>query len=402
MNSPGLRDSLFNSPSLDWIAPELAALQSAGLLRRRRVVEPLADGWCLAGGRRLRNFASNDYLNLAHDPRLAEACQRAARESGVGARASALVCGRTHWHAALEDRLARFEGQPAAIVFPTGYAANVGSIAALAGKGDCIFSDRLNHASLIDGCRLSRAAVRLYDHADLAGLERDLQQVIAFRRRLIVTDSVFSMDGDLAPLPELCALAERHQAMLLVDEAHATGVFGASGRGVAELMGVEGKVGVRVGTLSKAAGVQGGFVAGPQPLIDWLWNRARVQIFSTALSPALCAAASTAVELIEREPWRRERLLSLTAGFRERLAAVGVVVPRGAVGPIVPIVLHAPDRALRVAAQLEEAGYLVGAIRPPSIPAGTSRLRITLSCAHTADDVSQLAQILAAEIGIKA
>lgn len=381
--------------ALAWIEPELARLQSQGLRRSRRVVRPLPDAWCLVDGRRLRNFAANDYLNLAHDPRVVEAASRALDACGVGAGASALVSGRTVWHAALEDRLARFERQESTVLFPTGYAANVGTICALAGPDDVIYSDRLNHASLIDGCRLSRARVHIYQHDDLDGLERALAGSADAGRRLIVTDSVFSMDGDLAPLPDLCDLAERFDATLVVDEAHATGVFGACGRGVAELQQVEGRVTVRVGTLSKGVGALGGFVTGSQPLTDWLWNRSRTQFFSTALPPAVCAAATTAIDLIESEPWRRETVLRLSVAFHDMLSRAGIPAASEACSPIVPVVLHSPETALRVAARLEEHGFLVGAIRPPSVPEGTSRLRLTISAAHTTDEIARLAAAIA-------
>ncbi|HTI52558.1 MAG TPA: 8-amino-7-oxononanoate synthase, partial [Planctomycetaceae bacterium] len=290
--------------TLDWISTELERLRAEGLWRQQRVVTPLAGGECLVDGRRLKNFAANDYLDLARDPRVIAAGERALQESGAGAGASALVCGRTAWHGALEERLAQFEEQPSALLFPSGYAANVGTICALVGANDVVFSDRLNHASLVDGCRLSGAKIRVYRHDDLDALERALQNETGTGRRLIVTDGLFSMDGDLAPLPDLCRLAERFGAMLLVDEAHGTGVFGAGGRGVAEHHGVEARVTVRVGTLSKGIGSLGGFVAGSQPLIDWLWNRARTQIYSTALPPAACAAAAAAVDIIATEPQR--------------------------------------------------------------------------------------------------
>jgi 8-amino-7-oxononanoate synthase len=379
---------------LPWIDDELAALDRAGLRRKRREVTPLGDGRCRVDGRELLNLASNDYLNLAHDPRVVAAAREALDQAGAGATASALVSGRTPWHAALEKRLAQFERQPAAVLFPSGFAANVGTVAALAGKEDTIFSDRLNHASLIDGCRASQARLRIYRHDDLAGLEDELRKCPAAGRRLIVTDSVFSMDGDLAPLPDLCDLAERFGAILIVDEAHATGVFGEGGRGVAELQGVEGRVAVRIGTLSKAVGVLGGFVAGSQSLIDWLWNRARPQIYSTALPPAVCAAARTAVEIIETEPERRRYLLQLAGEFRRQLADAGIATVRNSAGPIVPILLQTPDRATDAARQVEQAGFLVAAIRPPTVPEGTSRVRISLSCGHQPADVAALAEAL--------
>jgi 8-amino-7-oxononanoate synthase len=382
------------SGPLNWIDGELQSLEAAGLLRRRREVTPLADGRCRVDGRELLNFASNDYLNLARDPLVIAAARAALDEIGVGAGASALVSGRTRWHVALEERLARFESQPAAVLFPSGFAANVATISALASEGDAIFSDRLNHASLIDGCRLSRARLQIYGHDNLAGLEDGLKNCPAMGRRLIVTDSVFGMDGTLAPLPDLCALAERFEAMLVVDEAHATGVIGENGRGVTELFGVEHRVTVRVGTLSKAIGALGGFVAGPQSLIDWLWNRARTQIYSTSLPPCVCAAATAAVDLIEAEPVRRRRLLQRASDFRRQIADCGVETIADSTGPIVAIIMQAPGRAVQAAQQLEDEGFLVAAIRPPTVPEGTSRLRISLTCAHQPADVERLASAL--------
>jgi 8-amino-7-oxononanoate synthase len=388
------------SGPLNWIDDELTSLERGGLVRRRRQVTTRPGARCIVEGRELVNFASNDYLNLAHDPRVIAAAQRALAESGVGATASALISGRSGWHVALEESLARFERQPSAVLFPTGFAANVGTICALAEKDDVIFSDQLNHASLIDGCRLSRARVCIYRHDDLNALRSGLHNSPASGRRVIVTDSVFSMDGDLAPLPDLCELAEQFDAILIVDEAHATGVLGANGRGVAELQGVEDRVAIRVGTLSKGVGTLGGFVAGPQNLIDWLWNRARTQIFSTALPPSICAAAAEAIRLIETEPERRQRLLQSAAYLRRKIVDSGIETVAHAVGPIVPVILHTPERAVQAARQIEEQGFLVGAIRPPSVPQGTSRLRITLSSAHDAADIDRLIRaLLAARCG---
>jgi 8-amino-7-oxononanoate synthase len=378
---------------LHWIDDDLQALDRQGLRRKRRTVTPLAGGRCLVDDRELLNFACNDYLDLAHDPRVVAAARDALDRAGAGATASALVSGRTPWHVELEDRLARFERQPAAVLFPTGFAANAGTIAALAGPDDTIFSDRLNHASLIDGCRLSQAQVRVYRHDDLTGLE-DALKCPETGRRLIVTDSVFSMDGDLAPLPQLCDLAERFGAFLVVDEAHGSGVFGEGGRGVAELLGVEDRVPVRVGTLSKAVGALGGFVAGPQALIDWLWNRARTQIYSTALPPSICAAAIAAIGIVESEPQRRQHLLQIAGEFRQQLREARIATIENSVGPIVPIVLQTPDRAMQVAGQLERQGFLVAAIRPPTVPAGTSRLRVSLSSGHTSANIERLAVAL--------
>ncbi len=379
--------------SLSWVSAELDAHAAAGLRRTKRVVRPLPGGACEIDGRRLWNFASNDYLGLAADPRVAEAAKAVLSDAGVGARSSALVAGRTEWHEKLEQVLARFEGQEAALLFPTGYAANVGTIAALVEESDIVFCDRLNHASLIDGCRLSGAKLRVFRHEidqkpdcseefGLLMLERELKKSAGYRRRLIVTDAVFSMDGDVAPLRELCGLAERFDADVLVDEAHGTGVFGEHGRGACEALNVENRVAMRIGTLSKAVGTLGGFVAGPQTLIDWLWNKARPQIFSTALPPAICAAATTAIELIEREPGLRTKLWNNCEFVRRELAQHGIEVLATSTGPIIPIVVGEPDAAIAAQQKLEERGCLVAAIRPPTVPQGTSRLRISLSAAH--------------------
>lgn len=377
--------------SVDWIRAALEELATEGLLRHRRVMHLLPSGQCEVRSRRVIDFASNDYLNLARDPRVAAAAVEAIAESGVGARASALVCGRTQWHEQLERQIASFEDQPDALLFPTGMAANMGTIAALCGADDLILCDRFNHASLIDGCRLSRANVRVYRHDDLPTLERELAKGGASRRRWIVTDSVFSMEGDTAPLPEICDLAERYDAAVMVDEAHATGVFGEQGRGACEAMGVEDRVAVRIGTLSKAIGAQGGFVAGSIDLINFLWNKARSQVYSTALSPAICAAATAAIRIVTAEPTRRTRLLAASQFLRDQLTAVGISTIPGSVGPIVPIVLHDPLAAVALAAKLEERGFLVGAIRPPTVPQGTSRLRIVVTTAHQDDDLVRLA-----------
>jgi 8-amino-7-oxononanoate synthase len=380
---------------LSWLAEELAFLEGEHLLRSRRCVTPQADGWCEVDGTRLRNFAGNDYLNLAHDLRLVEAARTAGSLAGTGSGASALVTGRTDEHVRLEQRIARFERQAAAILFPTGYAANVGTVCALAGEGDVILSDRLNHASLVDACRLSRARVVVYEHVDVDDLAGHLRRSIGSRRRLIVSDSLFSMDGDAAPLPQLCDLAAEHAAMLLIDEAHATGVLGHDGRGLAEHWGMEDRVDVRVGTLSKALGALGGFVAGSTDLIDWLWNKARTQIFSTALPPATCAAARAALDIVECEPWRREHVRELAKRLRARLESSRLPLVPGGVGPILPVVLQDPLRAVSAAAELEQLGFLVAAIRPPSVPPNTSRLRITVTAAHSAEDVDRLATALA-------
>ncbi|OHB67901.1 MAG: hypothetical protein A2V70_17150 [Planctomycetes bacterium RBG_13_63_9] len=267
-------------------------------------------------------------------------------------------------------------------MFPSGFASNMGTIATLAGPGDLVLADRKNHASLWDGCRLSRADVRVYPHRDWQRLDELLSKARDYRRRLIVTDSLFSMDGDLAPLDRLAEVAARHEAMLLVDEAHATGVFGPHGRGVVEQMGVEDGVHVRVGTLSKALGSVGGFVAGSRTLIEWLVNRARPYIFSTATPAAAAAAANAALQIVEGEPQRREQLLVRAQSLRERLVDQGWNVGDSA-SQIIPLMVGEPARAVRLAAGLHQRGLLVPAIRPPTVPRGEACLRISLTSGHT-------------------
>lgn len=383
---------------LPWLADELAEREHAGLRRRRRVWQPMPEGWCELDGRRVRNFAGNDYLALSTESRVVAAASEALHEAGSGSRGSALVCGRTRWHERLEQTLAAFEGQPAAILFPTGAAANVGTIAALARVGDIVYCDRDNHASLVDGCQLSGARLRIYRHDDLPALQRQLERQESTGRTFVITDAVFSMDGDLAPLPELCVLAERFHAALIVDEAHGTGVFGAVGRGVCEHFGVEERVAVRIGTLSKALGALGGFVAGSETLIEYLWNTARTQVYSTALPPAVCAAATAAVEILSEDPTRVRILAERCRQFRERLTGLGVTPRSGSAGPIVPVVIGDPERTLEIARRLEQRGFLVGAIRPPTVPRGTSRLRVSLTIAHEFDALERLAIAIAEEL----
>jgi 8-amino-7-oxononanoate synthase len=346
-----------------------------------------------ADGRQLVNFGSNDYLGLAADPRLAAAAAEAAMAAGCGAGASPLVTGHADAHRLLEARLAEFEHTEAALVFSSGYAANLGAISALVGPGDAIYSDQSNHASMIDGCRLSRAAVHVYPHNDMHALAARLADSGPFRRRLIVSESLFSMSGDVAPLIELVDLAERHRAMLLVDEAHATGVFGANGRGLAEHLGIEERVHARVGTLSKSLGAAGGYVCGSRSLIDWLINTARPYVFSTALAPPIVAAATAALDIVREEPFRRTQLLERAAGLRARLLERGWQIGASE-SQIVPLVAGAPELALEWSRQLRAAGLLVPAIRPPSVPEGQALLRISLSWGHSPEMIERLAAAL--------
>ncbi|MGE6756399.1 8-amino-7-oxononanoate synthase [Corallococcus interemptor] len=367
-------------PATQWAREDLEALAAKGL---RRVLEPLDSpqgAEVRVGDERLVNFSSNDYLGLAASPAVRAAAASALERYGVGTGASRLVVGDMVPHQRLEARLARFERAEAVRLFNSGYAANTGILPALVGPGDAVFSDALNHASLVDGCRLSRARVVVYPHADVAALTRALEQTPA-RRKLVVTDSVFSMDGDVAPLRELVAACEAHGAALMVDEAHATGVLGARGAGLCEALGVEDRVDLRMGTLSKALGGLGAYVATSRAVADLLVSRARPFVYSTALPAALCAAAECAVDLVEHEPAPRERLWGHIHRFTDGLRALGLPAePRSA---IFPVILGEPSRALDAARRLREAGLLVKAIRPPTVPDGTSRLRFCLSAAHT-------------------
>jgi 8-amino-7-oxononanoate synthase len=384
----------------DWIDEALAQRRAAGLVRVRRAVLAQAGGRVRLAGRWLVNFASNDYLALATDPRLARAAARAARRYGTGATASPLIVGWSKPMRALERALADWEQCPRALCFASGFAANLGVVTALAGRGDVIFSDELNHASLIDGCRLSRASVQIYRHADANHLADLLAQHAAGARRLlIVSDSVFSMDGDLAPLPALAELAQRYGAMLVLDEAHATGILGAQGSGLAELhrdsLSPLGERFVKVGTLSKALGSQGGYVCASKQVVRYLLNTARPYIYSTGLAPPVAAAARCAVG-IARSPEAtasRGRVLALAGELQTRLRARGWTVPATAT-QIVPIVVGSTPRALDLSRHLARAGLLVPAIRPPTVPAGTARLRVSLTAAHTPADVLALVEAL--------
>jgi 8-amino-7-oxononanoate synthase len=378
---------------LSWIDDELSALDARHLLRRLVTRDAAQRSEIAIDGHRLVNFSANDYLGLAGDARLIEAAIRAAERDGWGAGASPLVTGRSQAHAELERRLAEFEGTEAVLVFTSGYAANVGTVAALVEKGDAIFADAKNHASLIDGCRLSRAEVHVYRHCDVGHLAELLGESARFRRRLIVTDSVFSMDGDLAPLAQLAELARRRDAMLMVDEAHATGVFGEHGRGVAEHLGVEDGIHVKMGTLSKAIGSAGGFVAGRRSLIDWLANRARSYVFSTAFPPAIAGAAVRALEIVRDESRRRMELLDRAGALRESLKTQGWNLGRSE-SQIIPIYVGHPDRVVQLSQALRERGLFVPGIRPPSVPEGESLLRISLSYSHTPQMIEQLTSAL--------
>jgi len=383
----------FKKNALVDIWPEmerrLSDLASAGLLRRCEVVESPCGPRITVRGKELLCLCSNDYLSLAADPAVKAAAIEAIGKWGVGAGASRLLSGTTAVHSRLERRLAEFKGTEAAIVTPTGWMANHAAIHALAGRGDLILADRLNHASIIDAARSCGARLAVFAHCDVARLEKLLsRRRAAHRRCLIITDSLFSMDGDIAPLAELAALKNRYDATLLIDEAHATGVLGEGGRGAAELLGVEDQIDATVGTLSKAVGALGGFVAGPRVLIETIRNTGRAFIYTTAPPPAICAAALAALEIIHDQPQRRRRLLELARQLRTDLHAAGLDTANSA-SQIVPIIIGPADEALRISGELFEAGFFLPAIRPPTVPKGTSRLRVSLCAAHDPADLSR-------------
>ena len=372
----------------------LADLEAAGLTRRRRVVRGAQGAVLDVDGERILAFASNDYLGLAAHPAIVEATVEAARRCGVGGGASHLISGHHEEHERAEDALARFVGLPRALLFSSGYMANTGIVPALVNRGGAVFSDALNHACLIDGARLSRATLHIYPHCDLATLEAQLAAEPS-PEKLVITDGVFSMDGDIAPLARLVALCERHDAMLLVDDAHGFGVVGPQGRGSVALAGVQSEKLLYLGTLGKAAGVSGAFVAGPASAIEWLVQRARTYIFTTSMPPMLAAGIRAAVDLIERDEWRRERLASHRQRLRSALHSLPWTVPE-TVTAIQPVVIGDNRAALAVMRRLWDEGLWVPAIRPPTVPAGTARLRITLSAAHDDEHIDRLGATLVA------
>ena len=371
---------------------ELTALAVDGLLRRRQTVESPTGARVVVDGREFLSFCSNDYLGLANHPALVAALQEGAARFGAGAGASHLVSGHTAAHQRLEEELAAFTSLPRALLFSSGYTANLGIVTALMGRDDEIFADKLNHASLNDAALLSRAKLTRFPHLDLAALERHLAASKA-RRKLVAVDAVFSMDGDISPLPQLLALCERFDAWLLLDDAHGFGVLGEMGRGILEHFGVTSPRIVYMATLGKAAGVAGAFAAGEPALIEWLIQRARTYIYTTALPAALAHAVSASLRLIAAEGWRRVRLTKLAATLHQRLdARHWRLLPSSTA--IQPLLTGGNAETLAASAALRERGIWVPAIRPPTVPKGQARLRISLSAAHEPADVEWLAAAL--------
>jgi 8-amino-7-oxononanoate synthase len=383
-----------SGPAVSEIAERLQELEQLGLSRRLRLVSGPQGPTVLLDGKPVLLLCSNNYLGLADHPRVREAAADAAMRWGVGAGASRLVSGTMTIHRRLEERLAAFEGSEACLLFGSGYLANLGVIGAMAGRGDVVFSDELNHASIIDGCRLSRAEVVVYRHRDVEHLDWSLRRHTG-ERRLIVTDSVFSMDGDIAPLEEIVELADLHGARLMVDEAHATGNLGPGGRGAVAAAGLEGEIDVIVGTLGKAFGSYGAYACASAEIVRYLINSSRSLIFSTAPAPPAVAAALASLELLQERPHHVQRLRSNASVLRRALAAEGFPVADTEMH-IVPLIVGDERAAVHMCQEAIAQGAFAQAIRPPTVPAGTSRLRLTAMASHTGTELQMAAGVFGA------
>ena len=379
---------------LAWIDDELQQLSAAGLRTNIRTIESPMDAWVTIDGRRLLNFCANNYLGLANHPRLRQAAKDAIDHYGIGPGAVRTIAGTTSLHVELEDRLAAFKHAEACITLQSGFAANLATIPALVGPEDVIFSDELNHASIIDACRLSRATVVRYAHNDMDDLQRRIAETQVYRRRLIVTDGVFSMDGDIAPLDRLCEIAEEHGIILMVDDAHGEGVLGKGGRGIVDHFGLHGRVHVEVGTLSKAFGVVGGLVAGRKSIVDWLRQRGRPFLFSSAMTAPDVAACIEAVNILEESDELVSRLWENAALMRQELQHMGFDTGHSQT-PIVPLMLGEAPLAQAFSRSLFEQGVFAMAIGYPTVPMGKARIRVMNSAAHSQADLEQALDIFA-------
>ena len=376
------------------LGADLVALESKGLKRRRRVIAGAQNAHIVVDGREVVAFCSNDYLGLASDPRLVAAATEGAARYGVGAGASHLITGHMSAHHSLEQALAQFVGLPRALLFSTGYMANIGVVTALVGRDDAVFADRLNHASLNDAALLSRAQFKRYAHGDLGALEQLLAATPA-RRKLVVTDAVFSMDGDIARVPQLVALCDRYDAWLMLDDAHGFGVLGATGGGARQHFDVASPRIIYMATLGKAAGVCGAFVAGESDLVETLVQRARTYIYTTATPPLLAHALLESLNIIASETWRRDRLQQLIRQFTDGVKSTRwKLLPSNT--PIQALIIGGNEQTLHVSAALSAMGIEVPAIRPPTVAPGTARLRVSLSAAHSEADVAKLVDALRA------
>lgn len=372
----------------DFLERELKSIKENGLYRDLHTIDGAQDAEVVINGKKAVVLCSNNYLGLANHPHVKGAMIEAIERFGCGSGASRLVSGNMRPHGELEERIAAFKGTESALVFNSGYHANIGIIASLATQGAVIFSDAFNHASIIDGCRLSRAKVVVYPHRDLDYLEEELKRHKNFGMRIIITETVFSMEGDIAPLHEIVGLAGRYHAIVVVDEAHATGIFGENGGGITELFQLRDRVDVQMGTLGKALGAFGAYVAGSRSLINFIINRARSFIFSTGIPPALCAAAEASLEVMGREPERRLRLWDNVHYFKNGLERIGVKT-NGVVSPVIPLIIGDEDRTLKASMSLLKKGVFIQGIRPPSVPRNKSRLRIAIMATHTIEHLER-------------
>ena len=380
---------------------ELKRIKESGLYRQMKYLQSPQQPYVKIAGKSYLMLSSNSYLGLCNDQRLKQAAMDALEKYGVGSGGSRLTTGSYEVHKKLEDEIAAFKGAEAALLFNTGYMANVGAISSIAGKDWVIFSDRFNHASIVDGCRLSGAEIIIYEHCDASDLETKAQSHRG-RRALVVTDGLFSVDGDIAPLPEIVQVAKKYNMLLMVDDAHATGVLGENGGGTADYFGLQNEIDIQMGTFSKSLASEGGFIAGNRGLIDYLANKARSFIFSTALAPATVAVSLRALEIVQAEPRLWQSLAANSAWFREKLREIGFEIMDFPT-PIISIVLGPPDLTVNFSNRLMEKNIFVSAIRPPTVPQGTSRLRINLMATHTVDDLARAIDSIAAigkELGI--
>jgi 8-amino-7-oxononanoate synthase len=380
---------------------ELKRIKESGLYRQMKYLQSPQQPYVKIAGKSYLMLSSNSYLGLCNDQRLKQAAMDAMEKYGVGSGGSRLTTGSYEVHKKLEDEIAAFKRAEAALLFNTGYMANIGAISSIAGKDWVIFSDRFNHASIIDGCRLSGAEIIIYEHCDASDLETKAHSHRG-RRALVVTDGIFSVDGDIAPLPEIVQVAKKYNMLLMVDDAHATGVLGENGGGTADYFGLQNEIDIQMGTFSKALASEGGFIAGNRGLIDYLANKARSFIFSTALAPATVAVSLRALEIVQAEPRLRQSLIANSAWFREKLREIGFEIMDFPT-PIISIVLGPPDLTVNFSNRLMGEKIFVSAIRPPTVPQGTSRLRINLMAIHTADDLAPVIDSMASigkELGI--
>ncbi|MDX1600013.1 MAG: glycine C-acetyltransferase [Anaerolineales bacterium] len=384
-----MTDSNNGPQKTEWIERELDSLKESGLYTSIRTLNSAQGAWLEVDGQDVLNFCSNNYLGLANHPRLVEAAQEAMEEYGVGPAAVRTIAGTMDLHTELEERLAAFKRVEAAITFQSGFNANLAAIPAMVGKGDVIYSDELNHASIIDGCRLSRAAVVRFNHADPEDLARQVQNTVGeYRRALIVTDGVFSMDGDVAPLDEIYAVADEHGCLLMVDDAHGEGVLGEGGRGIVDHYELHGKVDIEVGTLSKAFGVVGGVVAGSERVVSWLRQRGRPFLFSSAMTVPDTAACLAAVDLLEESTEYVDRLWENTRYFKSEMEALGFDTGQSTT-PITPIMLGEAPLAQDFSRRLFEEGVFAMAIGYPTVPRGLARIRVMISASHDREDLDR-------------